>query len=118
MVQAYLGIPGTEDLSSLFCSELVAGAFKAMGLLPEARAASDFLPPHFHSSRRRKLPLPRGVALSKEIVVDFSKASCQVLALPELASHEQLMRAAHALGVLKRWIRRFVRRRVAGPNRV
>ena len=54
---------GCLAMSSLFCSELVAGAFKAMGLLPEARAASDYLPPHFHSSRRRKLPLPRGVAL-------------------------------------------------------
>jgi hypothetical protein len=35
----------------VFCSELVAAAYKAMGLLPEAKAAVDYLPSDFASVR-------------------------------------------------------------------
>ena len=63
IVQSYLGIRGADDQSTLFCSELVAGALKAMGLLPASRAASDFLPSDFTHRWRHRLPLCGGAKL-------------------------------------------------------
>ena len=38
-MQALLSLPMTEDLTSVYCSELVAGAYKRLGLLPPTLAA-------------------------------------------------------------------------------
>jgi hypothetical protein len=43
---AYLGI-NKEDLSSLFCSELVAEAYQKMGLLTEQLPSNEYIPKDF-----------------------------------------------------------------------
>ena len=44
----------------------VAAAYVAMGLLPAGRAAHTYLPSHFASRHRRRLPLQGGASLIKE----------------------------------------------------
>ena len=41
-----------DDLSSLFCSKLVAAVYKHVGLIRRDRAAGDFLPKHFSQVTR------------------------------------------------------------------
>ena len=55
-------LPSSEDLTSLFCSELVAEAYQAMGLLPEhgsGRPSNEYTPQDFAGD----LPLLRGAIL-------------------------------------------------------
>lgn len=62
-----------EDLSSLFCSELVAAAYQRMGLLPydhEAKTSNEYTPDDFTSSRDKELNLKYG-ELSKEIYIEM-----------------------------------------------
>ena len=47
----------------------VAAAYVAMGLLPASRAAHTYLPSHFASRHRGRLPLQGGASLTKEILV-------------------------------------------------
>ncbi|MDP8206236.1 MAG: YiiX/YebB-like N1pC/P60 family cysteine hydrolase [Candidatus Electryonea clarkiae] len=56
-----------EDLSSLFCSELVAEAYQRVGLLTERKSSNEFTPKDF--SDEKKLDLPEGVSLSKEVII-------------------------------------------------
>lgn len=70
---AYDGIAGQssgEDLSSLFCSELVAEAYQAMGLLPEypkGLPSNEYTPLDFSS--HRNLKLLAGYSLGEEIPI-------------------------------------------------
>lgn len=48
----------TEDLSSLFCSELVAEAYQRLGLLAEDKPSNEYIPADF--SEKRELKLLRG----------------------------------------------------------
>ncbi|HZO37866.1 MAG TPA: YiiX/YebB-like N1pC/P60 family cysteine hydrolase [Methylomirabilota bacterium] len=70
---AYDGIGGAssgEDLSSLFCSELVAEGYQAMGLLPEFPAglpSNEYAPIDF--SDRRQLKLLKGYTLAAEVAI-------------------------------------------------
>ena len=72
---AYDGIGGKssgEDLSSLFCSELVAEAYQAMGLLPDpptGAPSNEYTPMDF--SERRTLPLRQGYSLGKEVSISW-----------------------------------------------
>lgn len=59
-----------EDLSSLFCSELVAEAYKRMGILETSKLSSEFTPDDFSSARDENLPLSFG-KLEKEIFVEL-----------------------------------------------
>lgn len=54
----------TEDLRSLFCSELVAEAYQRMGLLSDAQPANEYTPKDF--SDEGELVLLKG-KLGKEI---------------------------------------------------
>ena len=64
-VRAYLGIPQEQDLESVFCSELVAGAYQEMGALPAIPAANHYLPGDFVSTKKRsRLKLNEGANLS------------------------------------------------------
>lgn len=67
---AYDGLFGdnTEDLSSLFCSELVAEAYQRMGLLTEKLPSNEYVPKDFSSER--KLSLELGYTLQNEIAID------------------------------------------------
>lgn len=72
---AYDGIGGKssgEDLSSLFCSELVAEAYQSMGLLPEypkGLPSNEYTPLDFSS--HRKLKLLGGYSLTDEIPISW-----------------------------------------------
>ena len=65
-----------EDLSSLFCSELVAAAFQCMGLLEadsnseKYKTSSEYTPEDFSSSRDDELNLKYG-ELTKEIYIEM-----------------------------------------------
>lgn len=61
-----LEVPGEE--SSFFCSELVASAYKAMGLLSAEIPASSYWPGDFSSDKNLNLV---GAKLSREILIDF-----------------------------------------------
>lgn len=61
------GTQNTRNLSSLFCSELVAEAFQRMGLLPESPASNEYTPADFSDGARvpivthgPELPVARG----------------------------------------------------------
>ncbi len=56
----------TEDLSSLFCSELVAEAYQRLGLLDESIPSNEYTPRDF--SEKGKLKLLKG-RLSEEILL-------------------------------------------------
>ena len=60
----------TEDLSSLFCSELVAEAYKRMGLLKTERLSNDFTPDDFSSARESNLSLEFG-QLGPEVYIEL-----------------------------------------------
>lgn len=54
----------SEDLTSLFCSELVAEAYQRLGLLSEEKPSNEYTPAEF--SEKRQLKLLKG-SLGKEI---------------------------------------------------
>ena len=59
-----------ENLSTIFCSELVAHALKVMKLLPERASASNFLPRDFSSHERmdgKDISLLRGCKYAREV---------------------------------------------------
>jgi hypothetical protein len=66
---AYDGIFGDnkEDLSSLFCSELVAEVYQKMGLLTEKLPSNEYIPKDF--STEKSLSLELGYSLQKEIAI-------------------------------------------------
>jgi hypothetical protein len=66
---AYDGFLGEnkEDLSSLFCSELVAEAYQKMGLLTEKTPSNEYTPKDFSSYRNISLEL--GYKLGDEIAI-------------------------------------------------
>lgn len=57
-----------EDLSSLFCSELVAEAYQQMGLLTETTPSNEFTPKDFSSEKN--LRLERGYSFGAEMAID------------------------------------------------
>lgn len=67
---AYDGIFGEnkEDLSSLFCSELVAEAYQKMGLLSEETPSNEFTPKDFSSEKKLRLDLD--YSFSSEVAID------------------------------------------------
>ena len=56
----------SEDLTSLFCSELVAEAYQRLGLLSEDKPSNEYAPADF--SDKRQLKLLEG-ALGKEVIL-------------------------------------------------
>ena len=66
---AYDGIAGKneEDLTSVFCSELVAEAYQRAGLLTEDTPSNEYTPADF--SAEKGLKLERGFALGEEISI-------------------------------------------------
>ena len=59
-----------EDLSSLFCSELVAEAYKRMGVLNTTKFSNEFTPDDFSSARDSYLNLNFG-RLDPEVYVEL-----------------------------------------------
>ena len=56
-----------EDLSSIFCSELVAEAYQYLGLLPDKPPSNEYTPADF--SEKRLWHLKKGFHLSHEITL-------------------------------------------------
>uniref|UniRef100_A0A7S3PLE2 GOLD domain-containing protein n=1 Tax=Aplanochytrium stocchinoi TaxID=215587 RepID=A0A7S3PLE2_9STRA len=61
-----------EDLSSVFCSELVAAAYRRMGLLSEGRTSNSYIPGDFSSQAKpkRQIKLLHGAELEEEFYID------------------------------------------------
>ena len=57
-----------EDLSSLFCSELVAAAYQRMGLMGTEKLPHEFTPDDFSSARNPKLNFGK---LMTEVYIDL-----------------------------------------------
>ncbi|WP_432452066.1 YiiX/YebB-like N1pC/P60 family cysteine hydrolase [Agarivorans sp. QJM3NY_29] len=55
----------SQDLSSLFCSELVAAAYQRLGLLDETKPANEYTPADFSEDALRELNF--GFYLSEEV---------------------------------------------------
>ncbi len=62
----------TDD-KSYFCSELVASAYKCLGILPKGMAASQYWPGNF--SNRGGLQLLEGAILEDEQQIEFENRS-------------------------------------------
>jgi hypothetical protein len=58
-----------EDLSSLFCSELVAATYQRLGLLPMEPPSNTYTPRDFGAEG--KLPLREGAALGEEVMIHW-----------------------------------------------
>jgi len=59
-----------EDLTTIFCSELVAATMKSMGLLPETTNSNNFVPRDFTSDQRldgADLAVLRGFRFEREV---------------------------------------------------
>ena len=77
-IKPLLNVKQRENFGSVFCSELVAGAYKRMGLLPAARSANDYLPRDFaeHPPRgARAAQLEPGARWGHEVHVVFAADS-------------------------------------------
>ena len=59
-----------EDLSSLFCSELVAAAYQRMGLIKNDRPSNTYTPDDFSSARDASI-LNEGVELGSETYIEL-----------------------------------------------
>ena len=59
-----------EDLSSIFCSELVAAAYQRMGLLGSATSSNEYTPDDFATARSSALDLRVG-RLEPEVYIDL-----------------------------------------------
>ncbi len=70
-ILAWLNVQHTEDYTTVFCSELAAGAYKRMGLLPAFKGANTYLPRSF--SERDGLRLLDGARLGRERRVVFER---------------------------------------------
>lgn len=67
---AYDGVGGAnkEDLSSIFCSELVAEAYQILGILPEEIPSSEYVPRDFSEQAKNPLNFLKG-KLGPEIII-------------------------------------------------
>lgn len=68
---AYEGILGSneEDLSSLFCSELLAEVYQRWELFPEEIPSNEYTPKDWSIGANKPLPLLKGATLGKEIAI-------------------------------------------------
>jgi len=60
LVRAWQGSHTNEDLSSIFCSELIAAAYKRMGLLDNSIPSNNYLPVDFALPNNPKVKLQLG----------------------------------------------------------
>lgn len=67
------GSSSEQDLSSVFCSELVVAAWQRMGLLPDSLAAKGFLPRDLADKENKDLPLLLGATLERKRIFTKKK---------------------------------------------
>ena len=68
--------PSAEAEEGYFCSELLATAYKRIGLIPDEVASSRYWPGQFSTEKR--LELLKGARFGEELLVDFEKDEPQV----------------------------------------
>ena len=73
-----------DDLSTTFCSKLVAVVYKHAGLIAPYRDSSEFLPKHFSQPFDAYVDLQRGALLGPEIPIDFESVQEEIERLREL----------------------------------
>ena len=64
-------LPSRQDLTSVFCSELVAQCYQEIGLLGQDRASNKYCPADF--SKDREMPLIRGALGPQFIIKKYRK---------------------------------------------
>ena len=64
-----LGASSGEDLTSLFCSELIAACYQRMGLLGYQTPSNEYTPMDFSTDRVEPLSLLEGATLAPEILL-------------------------------------------------
>ena len=67
-----------DDLSSFFCSKLVAAMYKNLGLLSAHRSSGDFLPKHFSAEFDGYLDLQGGAMLGAEVPLSFESVQAEI----------------------------------------
>ena len=70
MISGRLGLDRDEDLSSLFCSELVAEAYQVAGWLPESPSSDSYWPTDFDEGKHVEKSLPPGAQFGDTIFLD------------------------------------------------
>ena len=68
-MRAFFELDQPVDLSSVFCSELVAEALQRIAVLPSNRSSNSFLPSHF--SGRGRAGLESGCKYGSLLTIDF-----------------------------------------------
>jgi len=81
-----------DDLQTLFCSKLIAAAYKDIGLLGKHRKTSDFLPKHFSVQYDDYLDLQGGALLGPELPVSFDSVSAEVEKIKQTIAEDERQR--------------------------
>jgi len=68
LLRAAGNMNSTVDLSSLFCSELVAEAYKRMGLVEQSKPSNNYLPKVWADKTNAQIPLAKGVYIERKFV--------------------------------------------------
>ena len=69
IMRAFFNVDQPVELSSVFCSELVAEALQRIAVLPRDKSSNSFLPSHF--SGRSKAVLEEGCKYGSLLTIDF-----------------------------------------------
>lgn len=81
-----------DNLSSLFCSKLVAALYKHVGLIGSGRASGDFLPKHFSQEYDDYVDLQGGASLGPEIQISFDAVQAEVDEIRKAVEEEERYR--------------------------
>jgi len=65
------------DLTSLFCSELIAETLMNIGVLGQGKPSNEYTPKDFSSEASVQLNLQRNISLDKEIIIDYTTVNVQ-----------------------------------------
>jgi len=86
-----------DDLSSIFCSKLIAVVYKHAGLIAPSRASSDFLPKHFSQAYDGYIDLQGGALLGPELPIDFESVQDDIEHIRELVKERSRKRPEEML---------------------
>ena len=86
-----------DDISTMFCSKLMAAIYKDVGLLAPHRAAADFMPKHFSAQYDDYLDLQKGAMLGPELPINFDSVADEVNALREQIAEDSQFKSEDAV---------------------
>jgi len=82
----------SDDLETLFCSKLIAAAYKDIGLIAKHRQTSDFLPKHFCQQYDDYLDLQGGALLGPELPIAFESVAAEVEHIKQTIAEDERQR--------------------------